>query len=753
MEVPHQTSDGRWRKADLILPGTPLVVEVQHSRISKSVVAGRNDDYATLGKRVLWLLDGSETGLRVECRRLEEGDHLLVFGRPESFSAFQNVGCDALLVDVGGDRVFAVRPEEVRRGCVRCSDPFTVEEVLLFASENFERFKPPPRLQHKFYVFQDPPGSGKTYRLVRRCLAPWTVENHGHDFSHYNTFFFCAKPHSAKEVIYAEFRAQLKRLEQAGEIDVIKHSEQQKAYKCTFRRTRDDCLVETFFATVDSFVWALGSKNERRSLHSNPFVRICDNLAFDGPSAVNLFNGSVNFKGQCTSISARTLICWDEATKLEIRYLRALLRIILECNADAAVSGDLLQSIEVEHNSFERAQQENLSALLNGAAEPVIVRGNKIRRFGRKLVDELNEVTPWTKYGVAVPQPADDIEHEEGSFYVQSICRVSVGDDSQAKSIKKAVTVVFEAFKADVRTLALLPHEVLLVFPHVSINPVGDELCDRIHEFWIEELMKEEYQARVSTRVEGREYLRDYLARPDRRMAYFHRSEGNQPVNTSLSRNCTRMVSIHASQGDGRRLVLVVGLSESKLSVFSDGSTNSLVYDSLLTVALSRAKARLRIFIEQVYDRVWKLFEAKLPDVERREILPVIRKHNVLDVHRMELALANDWEKLRFKAEEFLLSAAPDGNLSDASRGLVEYEHHVIRAAAYHCVFFVNIVTYELASRKDGVKRQMNKLRGDIAKLPVEVFEKAGEYYKALNGEKEEKEDGTYWNLKCIPLL
>lgn len=754
-EVTHKLADGRERRADVALLGTSLVVEVQHCRISCREVEKRNSDYAEQGKQVLWLLDGSASGLDVDCRALESGDWLLVFGNPWSFAAFQgtNRPCSVVLVDVGDDRVFALKPADVRRGCVRCGEPLSVAQVLALTGDALERLEPSPKPQYKVYVFQDPPGSGKTYRMVRRCLAPWGDDEK--KYEKYDTFLFCTKPHSAKQVVYEEFLAQVEKLKEVGEIlGEPQFSHVHNAYRCVLRRARDGQEVEAVFATVDSLVWALGSRNESRTRHSNPFRRICEALALEAPSAVGQHDGFFHFKGQRTSMTARTLVCWDEATKLEAFYFRALLRILLECNADAALCGDLLQSIEVEANTFRQAQSQRLGDWLVGG-DVEIVRGNRIRRFGRTLVDFLNDIVRWEKYNLEVPRADEEVEHEdEGSYSVQPVLPMPPRSQPCPKTIRAIVNRVFDAFCQEVVLLLLLPYEVLFVLPHVGVNPVGDELCDRIHEFWLEKLQDADYCAQVAARRSAREraYLEEYLAHPEgrpRRLAYFHRSEANQPIDTSVSRRSTRMVSIHASQGDGRRLAIVVGLSESKLTTFSGGRSDNIVYESLLNVALSRAKSRLLVFVEATYDDVWQRFQSKMLDADRLEAEPVIRHPHLFSGNRFDLAQATDQEELRLDAEASLRRLAPQG-LMDKAREVVDYEHHVVRAAAYHCAFFFNIIAQESSDAGTDC-RQMTVILESIGALKIQTCKTAKDYYQKLNGEEDKKKRRR--KLTCIPLL
>ena len=76
---------------------------------------------------------------------------------------------------------------------------------------------------------------------------------------------------------------------------------------------------------------------------------------------------------------------------------------------------------------------------------------------------------------------------------------------------------------------------------------------------------------------------------------YWHRSENNQPINLNESSDSTRILSIHASKGNGCECVYFLGLSEFMLTCHTDGIKNTLVYESLLHVGITRQKKYLFI--------------------------------------------------------------------------------------------------------------------------------------------------------------
>jgi hypothetical protein len=86
----------------------------------------------------------------------------------------------------------------------------------------------------------------------------------------------------------------------------------------------------------------------------------------------------------------------------------------------------------------------------------------------------------------------------------------------------------------------------------------------------------------------------------------------------------------------------------------------------------------------------------------------------------------------------------------DKKREVVEYEHHVVRAAAYHCAFFFNIVAQESSAAGTDC-RQMTTILESIGALKIQTCDTAKDYYQKLNGEEDKKTKRR--KLTCIPLL
>lgn len=776
-------NDEQWYKiADLESEKLSLVIEVQHSPISATMVAERDKHHDCRNVRVLWLLDGML--LNAACQQFES-HWLLSIPRPRRLASFSD--CDFVLLDLGVKGIFSLRPKDVKRGFICCYWRFTRERILeiLQCPTPLKQLDPGLPIPPRLFLFQDPPGSGKTFRLIRRCVYPHDPSLEGVqeeqsgapiDFGKYRTFLFGTKPHSAKEVVWKEFKEQIHDLEQRGLIYEYKEEELTKGYWCTFRRRDDNAKIVCWFSTVDSFLWALHPA--RGDDAPNPIQGQCNAITREGPTRLSTKDGSVIFKGQKLCMRQDTLICWDECTKLEEMYLDTLLRIQAECGADACLSGDLLQSIEYDDNLFVMAHRKEVQR--HYGLNVVERAGNSIRRFGPTLVDFVNSIVDWSKWGLQKPvaaklspggsvcvrgldsvssaslSQAQENEEEEQPSQIASSGEGTAKVDADSELALSVADRLMDDLNTAIDEMLLLPNEVLVIFPFVSSNPVANILERNIHDLWYKRCWSPLYQEWRDKVLSCRGTLAsNYFDRVTSgeigNFAILHRSEEGKPVNTATSASCTRLVSIHSSQGDGRRLAMVVGLAEWKLLRFSKGSTRNLIFDSLINVSITRATERLCIYIDRGHDAVWRRFKPYLGN-EYATAPPNLRPHNMIRLLELDVNSAagtpfGKVEGLATNCRDMVATRLQESQTDtfDANRVFVEFEHHVVRPAAYHLAFIMGLLCHD--QRSLAHTQVMAKLR-QLRRLPIARVPDVRVYNKLLAGVK----TISGWKLETLPL-
>jgi len=735
-----------------------LEVELRESRISVSEVAARKRDCERSGKRVVWLLDGAR-GVEISAHR-DCGGHLLQFSPAhQTIATFARSDESTVLVDVGEGGVYLVPLRQLRGGCAWVPPPRSQADVVCMIKDisrhdELLKFVAPPAVC-RLTVLQDPPGSGKTYRLVRDCLLG--LGPNAGLYAHYKLIFVLTKPHSAKEVVLKEFEEQLKEAEANAIVRYVSRDRSKDGKIVRYAFSRAGKAVEVFFATVDCFVYHLAPKHVERE-SGDMFKNLAKAIKKAGPEVSGDGNGK--FRGHDVCFNARALVCWDEATKLERHYLQALAKIMTTCSTDAVLAGDVMQSIEHSDNSLRlgltlRSDPRTVQDLFPyGTVEPIV--GKYVRRFGKQLVEAMNTVVDFQRFGAVKPEAAEDVRREsEGECVVHATPRISFSSDSSV--YLETVETIWQQFLCDVVELELLPHELLIVAPLVKVNPVMDELVSRLHEFWSEHLEKPEIRAAALLRATGQDFYRVYdsLDKNEQRprwLACFHRSEEGRPVDTTRSKWATRAVSIHSSQGDGRRVVYVVTVNETALTCFTRGRRDTLEYESLWTVLMSRAKHRLRLFVERRFDDAWKRLLPLMSEEVRMEVCPTFTVPHRINLERVDIgeSCGLGGEEARFQdfQEAVVNPFEARGDFDDPlpSEGIVEDAHHDIRMAIYHYAFVARVLLHEGSSEK---KKQFRAVLRNASELRLQPAD-AKQYYQLLRGSKNKEGFPT---LECLPSL
>ena len=384
---------------------------------------------------------------------------------------------------------------------------------------------------YKLFIKQNGAGSGKTFNIINMIQK---------EFLHYKKFIYVSKQHSARAIIKDEFLSQYN----GGLLNItdVKFRDIGKKYIIEYVNSEgDDCCI--IISTIDAFMYAIGDKTVQTYDYFEGIVQsIIDNSIDD----------TIYFAGMNTQLS-ETLYISDETQDLKEMYGIALLKIMKETNMAVYAVGDQLQSISNERNAFTYLMAADFK--LKSMETPI----NVCRRFSHpKLVEFVNYMVPFSKYKLP------HISSHETKRYDHPLTIIFEKNND-------VIDEIMEHYKKEADA-GYLPKDFLIVTPFVSNNPMISTLNTAINQFWIERNGSETYET----------------------YSVFHKSEIGSSINLDESKETTRIVSIHSAKGDGRPCVFVVGLHETSLKTFS-GLRDSLTYDSLLHVAITRMKCKLYI--------------------------------------------------------------------------------------------------------------------------------------------------------------
>lgn len=389
--------------------------------------------------------------------------------------------------------------------------------------------------EKKLYISQKSAGNGKTWSIINMIQRS--------EFLHFTTFIYVTKQHSARVIIKDEFITQY----DAGLLNItnFNFTVNGKKYIIEYTNSRNiHCTI--IIATIDSFFYCIGNKEvQTYNLFEGIVNSVLDNPIID----------SFRFANKDIKLSD-TMYVLDESQDTPDMYGKALLKMLNETKITVYCVGDKLQSISNESNTFNYLIHSNFPKYF----EPAI---NICRRFSHpQLVDFVNYMVPFSKYDLPLVSAYENNNEKNNPLTIIF----------ENGTMEERIEEIMNYYIKEVNENNYTPQDFLIVTPFVSNNPFISCLNSAINEFWIQTYQIDSYET----------------------YSIFHKSEIGSSINLDESKEKTRIVSIHSSKGDGRPCVFVIGLHETSLKTFS-GLRDSLIYDSLLHVAITRMKKKLYI--------------------------------------------------------------------------------------------------------------------------------------------------------------
>ena len=389
----------------------------------------------------------------------------------------------------------------------------------------------------RLYISQKSAGNGKTWGIINMIQRK--------EFLHFSTFIYVTKQHSARAIIKDEFVTQY----EAGLLNITNFNFQIIGKKYVIEYTNScniNCTI--IIATIDSFFYCIGDKDiQTYNLFEGIVNSVIDNPIID----------TFRFANKEIKLSD-TMYVLDESQDTPDIYGKAILKMLNETKISVYCVGDKLQSISNESNTFNYL----IGSPFPKYFEPAI---NICRRFSHpQLVNFVNYMVPFSKYDLPFVK-----SYEKNDSLTDAL---TVIFENNKMTMEERIDEIMNYYKKEVDENNYLPQDFLIVTPFVSNNPFISCLNSAINEFWIQTYQLDSYET----------------------YSVFHKSEIGSSINLDESKEATRIVSIHSSKGDGRACVFVIGLHETSLKTFS-GLRDSLIYDSLLHVAITRMKKKLYI--------------------------------------------------------------------------------------------------------------------------------------------------------------
>ena len=596
------------------------------------------------------------------------------------------------------------------------------------------------------YFNQRGAGCGKTYESIQ------LIQNDKR-FIEKETYIYLTKMHSAKEVIYNELKEQEIR-GQLNILEVLENNNNGKQYKISYLNKETNKKIVIIIGTIDSFNYAVVDKNKIIK-HNDYFKGIVKTIR---NGFLSTTDSKINYAGKRPSLNKKCLIIIDEAQDLGEEYIEAFNTIITHTNIDVYVIGDKLQSIWGEYNIQTYIDVNNLDSHIersNGI--------NKVMRFHNKhFINFVNDVIPFEKYGLPpITEICDGCckYTHENSIIPYNIFEVPKIYSSRHDytEIDRVIEKIISFMDKEINEYNYLPNNFMFIFPILSKNIFATMLETRIQNYWINKFNDIDYQELLKQNEFWKDKINDNKFY---KYIYFHKSDGNKPINLKESENASRILSIHASKGNGCEVVFVLGITEETLKMFSKKKCN-LVYESLLHVAITRQKKSIYIGIEKNNDDICNRF-TKIGIDEDEEIQPRLERINCYNSFSDVQNYINNNDDIFTEINDKIIEPnnykklLPDNKDNKDKKSIIDWGHHTIRHGVLIYNLMLNIIENELIETQ-GYKDQFITILKTLSRKTISCHN-YGNYNKKLREIDNNNKIDLYNNKKKlnnseIPLL
>lgn len=710
------------RRADIYISDFNRIVEIQHSPIEHDEVVNRCNDYKLHNKTVVWIIDGQG---KINVTPVGERRHILTFdSEPWMYESFNT--CERVFYDINGI-LYNVNPTMVKSKQYEASEPilkFELIERLNTTTDLYEEILP----QAYLYVKQQGAGSGKTYGMIQMLNSDPAIIP-------LKFIIFLTKQHAAVHVMFSEFREQytngkLTNIELLEELPVCASDD--KKYIVHYKNTLSNVNVYAIFASIDSFTYAIGTASKSASDYFKSIVQsICD-----GATKIQT-DGLLKYAGVNPKINKESIIFIDETQDLSELYGEAFMKTVIKTHTNICVVGDKLQSLEHQDNALillENIQQHGIQTIKGD-------KTNIVRRFSDpQLIDFVNKMIQFERYGLPQMIPSESTASNPKSLKVFSGTPIHyILHHENHEAFTAEVNKIVDLFRNEIRVNSRVPEDFMIVTPFTAKNPLCDSVQLAINLMWKDLMTNDkEYIANVKNK---HEYWATVSPSKYTRFVIFHKSQDGKTINLDESKHATQILSIQSSKGNGRKVVFVVGVSESALRVFSK-ITGNIVYESLLHVAITRQKEILYFRLEANNDDICK----RIASME----IDVLTPSNKFTFSKNTTKL-NDITNQAFKDyydnelyPNIVCNCVLDPFTESSAKMLIDSAEHHIRFSS----MFINVMVHCSNNTHNESKKQINAIFYGLQADNIKHVHSWADICKILRNNDKEDVDP-----KLIPLL
>ncbi|AOM63488.1 hypothetical protein [Heterosigma akashiwo virus 01] len=704
------------RRADIVLNDNKIL-EIQHSKISEQEVSERKNDYSLHDVDIIWIIDANYGVEIVE--KLKYGTWFITFKdqwKHNSFKKYKYVYLDYLDKDDRNiAKIIRIEPGKIKRKMIDVFETRLQCDFISYLKENKTDdgfFSEDKRPQCTIHFRQLGAGCGKTYTSIR------IIEEE--QFKTKSTFVYLTKAHSAKSVIADEFK-------NCFEIEKFEdyicenrlHGKQLK-YKLT-SKSDNKRIIDVIIGTIDSFMYALGNKNAISGY--DYFSALVKSVSENGVREMD----NAMYAREKNILDKKTLVIVDEAQDLPSDpYLKALVKIMRDTYIDTYIIGDKLQSLYDENNIHSELGKTDTEHEHVDYPEIEIKRyenKNIVRRFHNpRFIEEINKIVNFNKYNL--PEITGICDKENCEYgHDENIDPITVFLHKEKEYIEKDVNKIMEFVKQEVERNNYEPENFMFIFTYIKKNKLARILQIKLQDFWVNYLEDK-----------GSEF---------KNYAVLHYSDEGKSINLDESKKASRLLSIHASKGTGREVVFFLNVDEYIIkNCYCKYRSDSLTFDSLFHVGVTRQKKKLYIGLNNDYDEIAS--KLNFINIENRSYLENFKnkKQTIWEIN-LQGDTDNEIKENLNKVFECKIKKIENDYLCDydnPDKTIIDMGHHILRNQVLYFQLFIKIY-FDTEEYSQQFCFFINSFLGNLNSNP-EIFNYE-DYIKELK-----KHDNT-----CYPIL
>jgi len=682
------------RRADVVL-NERTILEIQHSKCEREEIDNRKHDYELHGIQIIWLIHGSNS-IDIKVKKIETKDRVYLefksdYWKYENFKSY-----DFIFIDIHST-IYKIYPNKVKSHMIDVDIGRTKEDFIYSLKNNTNIWCNDEPPQCNLYIRQQGAGNGKTFGIIRMLEDDNNL--------HYKNFIYITKQHSAKHIIKTEFENQKDSFKYFRDIKIIPDG---KKYIIKYFNEKSQQNCQIVISTIDSFTYSIGNKNHT---YYDKFEGLIYSI-MDGYIETTTC-GTIQFARINPKLNKETLLVIDEFQDPPEHYAKAIIQIMRNKYIDVFIVGDKLQSISNEKNAFIYFTENKFDLINTILLDPT----NICRRFIHPtLVDFVNFMVPFEKYNLPSIIPYKEYngnDKEPLKCFVGKPIHLEKDNEKKEDIIIEEVEKIMKHYISEVEENKRYPEDFLIVTPFTTKNPLVDALLLAINIYWNNKFINNDYY----------------------RYAIFHKSEEGTSIDLSESEYSTRIVSCHSSKGDGRNVVFLIGFNESALKKYSQTS-NNLIYDSMLHVAITRMKERLYIRYENDNNDIAQKINKYIGlDKISKERTPNINNITNFINYKNDISINDNYEWFNENIISKSMLEIPIENTEE--KRIIDMGNHLVRYSALFINILLECVKKERNNKDSDIKKQFAAMLYNVSEINIVKAENLKQYYIFL-------EEGDY---------